>query len=116
MRAYRSPTVGGGAAMAAASDCLQAVATMIQTFRKLLGEPCATTTLWGATLGDQSKLCWLVLQEFSGRGEKLAQQINYFCAEEACYLLELKEDRHRRSRVSHNLWLVGLWYLSLRWQ
>ena len=32
MRALRSATVGGGAAMAVASACLQVVATMIQTF------------------------------------------------------------------------------------
>jgi hypothetical protein len=48
---------------------------MVLTFWRLVGEPCATTTFWGATLGDQSKICWLGLQEFNDGGEKLAQQI-----------------------------------------
>jgi hypothetical protein len=61
---------------------------MIQMFWRLLSELCATTTFWGAYLGDQSKICWLGLQEFNGGGKKLAQQVNKTCAEEACYLLE----------------------------
>jgi hypothetical protein len=52
------------------------MATKIQTFWKLLCEPHATTTLWGATLSDQSKICWLGLQEFDSGGDELTQQIN----------------------------------------
>jgi hypothetical protein len=78
-------------------------------FWRLLGEPWATTTLWDAALDDQSKICWLGLQEFDCRGDKLAQQIKRICTEEACYLLEELKEWHHRNSASPNSWLVGLW-------
>jgi hypothetical protein len=42
---------------------------------RLLHKTCATTTLWGASLGDQSKICRLGLQEFDEGGNKSALQI-----------------------------------------
>ena len=71
--------------MATAKACPQVVETIIQMFKdflvSLVQQQLSEELLLvinpksvGATLGDHSKICWLDLQEFDSRGNKLAEK------------------------------------------
>ncbi len=72
MRAWSSAVVGGAAAMAV---CLQVETTILQCLERLW-EPCATKTLWGAILGDRTKVCWLRLAGIQRRRRQIGTDLD----------------------------------------